>query len=84
MSPEDKERLKKYKPNYGLTEEDIFGKPKTKKTTVVYMDEDDNVVTDRKDARKAAIVEEDELGRMIEETFGYFGDPSEAENKKSR
>ena len=84
MKQEDKERLNKYKPDYNLTYEDIFGKKEAKQTRVVYMDEEDNVVKDRNGATKVAIVEEDELGQIIEETFGYFGDPNEDSHKKGR
>ena len=84
MKPEDKERLKKYKPNYNLTYDDIYGKPKVAKTKVTFMDADGKIVDKAEDATKVAIVEEDELGRMIEETFGYLGGSNEDSNKKSR
>ncbi len=83
MKPEDKERLKKYKPNYNLTHEDIFGKPKNVETRVVYMDENDNVVSSEA-AKKAVITRENDLDMMFEETIGYFQDPNEDSNKKSR
>ncbi len=83
MKPEDKERLKKYKPNYNLTYDDIYGKPKVANTNVVYMDENGNVIDDSEAAKKASIIQEDELGRMIEETIGFF-EGETPEHKKSR
>ena len=84
MKPEDKERLKKYKPNYNLTYDDIYGKPKVANTNVVYMDENGNVIDDSEAAKKAVITRENDLDMMFEETIGYFQDPSEDSNKKSR
>lgn len=83
MNAEDRERLKKYKPDYNLKHGEVIRKTNHLKTNVVYMDDQENVV-DYGSAKKASIFQEDELGRMFEETIGYFQDPSEDSNKKSR
>lgn len=67
----------RYKPDYSLTREDIFGPEiEVARREYVFFDEDGNVVDrDSGRAKQCAITEYDKDGNVIQEVFGYVGKP---------